>query len=277
MADTRDEVKLISRQRWTIKSVEFTVVSGNISESRPLPVRELWRDDVTTSQSDLWSIGVNTNESRLAFTRTYAGVAELKNLDLSSCKPTCASPTTLLAPISDLFGAQFGRAGDDRLYYWHRAADYSWWQIGFYENAGGPLSGPVVVVDSSHPRYQGTRAGGPRISGVFRGTPSSDDMMAFGWVRVLGTDSMTDVIQVGAGCVPGLPTSCLASGAATIVAQDVPQSPGSSTAEWTPSGFLHRLIQPGDGTYRILTADPLFPSQVLFDHGVGNLPAGLKQ
>jgi hypothetical protein len=277
MADTRDEVKLISRMRWTIKMVEFTMSNGNIRESRPLQVRELWRDSVTTSDSTLSSPGIDSNARRLVFTRTYAGVTEVKQLDLTSCTPTCAPPTVLLAPIYNPIGVQFGRAGNDRLYYLQKTTNGMWWELGFFENSSGALSGPIVIVDSTHPRYIGTRAGGERVGGLFRGNFSPDDLVAFAWVSVSGADVSMDVIQVGAGCVAGLPSSCLASGNASLIAQDVPEGPYASSAEWTSSGYLLREVQAPDGTKRIETIDPVSPPVVLVDHGIGGLPAGLKQ
>lgn len=279
-ADTRDEVKLISRMRWTIKMVEFTIAGGNISQGRPLPVRELWRDAVTTSQSSVGGLGVNSSASRLVFTRTYAGVTELKHIDLTSCTPTCAAPTTLLTPIYNPISTQFGRSGDDRLYYTQKSTDGTWWEIGLFENVSSALTGPIAIVDSNDPRYVGTRTGAARASRFFRGSFSPDDLVAF--ASVSGAAAIMDVIQLGPGCAQGLGLglSCLASGHASIVAQDFPLDPlASSGPEWTPSGYLLRQIQGPSGTKRIETVDPLLPlpGAVLVDHGIGFLPAGLKQ
>jgi hypothetical protein len=176
--------------------------------------------------------------------------------------------------------AQFGPVGGDRVYYVERSTDWAWWELGYFELQGNTVSNSRAIMDSASPPYQGRRVLGQRVSAIFRGAPSSDDFVSFGWSEASGAFGI-DVVQVGPGCVVGLdPEPCLDQGSAARVAYDIDSDPVAFAEEWTPPGslwpgYLMRQMLNADGTRRIETVDPLTET-VLVNHGVGVQPATLK-
>jgi hypothetical protein len=283
IADNRDEVKRIAQLRFVIKMVEFTMSNGNIVESRPLAVKELWRDPVTTSESSLSSLSIDSSGGRVIFTRRYAGATELKRIDLASCTPGCAAPTTVWTPEVDTtaFAAEFGRAGDRRIYAAQTFADGVSRMIFIEEAVDGTWQGPRVIASNASGRYAGIyRFGSPSVTRFDwdeAGEPA--DLLGLLWTASGGgTGGYFDVVRLGPNCTIGGTGACIDNGDATVEVAGISAGWLPRSAEWTPAGNLLRVIDPVDDIYgnnHIETVDP--KTENALDLGYGGFPAGLKQ
>jgi len=282
-ADTRDEAKRIAQFRYTVKMVEFTLSNGSIVEPRPLAVKELWRDSVTTSQSSVGAVAINTAGDQVIFTRTYGGVVELKSIDLTSCTPACAAATTIWIPEAGTtaFGADFGRAGDARIYASQTFAS-GLSRMVFIEKDGATWQGPREIARNDSGHYMGVYRFGPPSLTLrdWDGDGNSDDLIAL--VRGYSndpSDGAFDVLRLEPSCTLTGSGACVDTGDATVEASDIWAGWLPYSAEWTPAGNLLRTIDPVDSSYgnnHIETVDPK-TQEVLVDHGYGQSPAGLEQ
>lgn len=282
-ADNRDEVK--RNLRYTVKMVEFTVSNGSIIEPRPLPVKELWRDPLTASQSTVFSAAINTSADRVIFMRTSAGVVELMSIDLSTCTPGCAPATTLWIPEAGTiaFGADFGPAGDSRIYASQTFAS-GLSRMVFIEQVGAAWQGPREIARNDSGYYTGVyRFGTPAL--VHRdwdGDGVAEDLIALVYsIRndTSASDGYFDVLRLSHGCTLTGSGACVDTGDAMVEASGIWSGWLPHSAEWTPAGNLLRIVDPVDSIYgnnHIQTVDPK-TEDVLVDHGYGNLPAGLEQ
>jgi hypothetical protein len=281
VADTRDEVKLIRRQQWTVKMVEFTVgPTGGINEQLPLPVRELYRDAVTTSESTLSSVSANKAGDQIIFARTQGATTEIKRIDFLACNPGCPAPATIITPNSSL-ALEFSRAGDNRIYV-KQTLTGGGQVVAFYEDvAGSGWLGPRVVASTSDAVYSDRGVvyfGGVRMAHQdWDSDLVKDDLLAVPWTTQ-GTDTALriDVLKIDPGCTVYGAGSCLSDGTASVVSP----APGlNAYVHWYDIGWEDDALLRVDDTSGTPVIESFNPhdGSALVSHGPGVYPAGLKQ
>jgi hypothetical protein len=273
LADNRDVVKLISRMRWTIKMVEFTVGPlGGIVESLPLQVHEPFRDSVNTTESTLGSIGATKDGKQIIFTRKFGGTTEIWRIDLASgCRDACVPVEPIAVPGVSSVVAQFGSgiAGDKRIYLKEDLASGEQVLAFMERDASGSWLGPRVVASTFEYPYIGARFGGMRIGALV----DFDEFIAIPWTPPPFSSLLVDVLKTMPTCtVLGGPLSCLSQAQASVFASELPAYQWYYGIDWKPDGSLLRV----NDSHVIESFGPSSATTII-DHGPGIYPTGLKQ